>query len=148
MADFYLYLSCQDSLHLRKNNTSSDFWIQLPKKYDLQGQWECALKEITFTCDFKPKSSRLYLCCDILEESYVRETSLPVLRNIELTGRYKKVKSETYINPRYVPIKVSILDTLRVVLKDENLEPVQFSTNDLHCVLHFRRHGFQRSVRL
>ena len=59
MTDFYLYLSSQDSLDVRKNNSPPDFWNQLPKTYSLEGQWMCALKQISFTCDFKPKSRRL-----------------------------------------------------------------------------------------
>ena len=45
MTDFYLFLSSQDSLDVRKNNNSSDFWIQLPKTHSLEGQWLCALNK-------------------------------------------------------------------------------------------------------
>ena len=65
------------------------------------------------------------------------DTSLQILKNIEVGGRYNKVKSEFYLRPLYVPVKVTTLD--RFVLKDENLNPVDFFTNDLHCVLHFKK---------
>ena len=94
--DFYLYLRSQDSLDVRKNNSSSDFWIQLPKTYSLEGQWVCTSKQLSFICDFKPKSKRLYLCCNIVEESYVRNTLFPMLRNIEIENKFKKYKSETF----------------------------------------------------
>ena len=84
MTDFYLFLSSQDSLDVRKNNNTSDFWIQFPKTYSLEGQWLCDLKQVSFTCNFKPKTRRLYLCSDIVEESYVRNTLVPVVRNIEI----------------------------------------------------------------
>ena len=118
MTEFYIYLSSRDSSDIRKNNTPSEFWIQFPKSYLLEGQWKCALIEISLTCNFKPRSPRLYLCCDILEESYVRDTSLQILKNIEVGGRYNKVKSESYLRPLYVPVKVTTLDRLRLVLKD------------------------------
>ena len=70
----------------------------------------------------------------------MRDTSLPVLKNIEVGGRYNKVKSESYLRPLYVPVKVTNLDSLRVVLKVENLNPMAFSSIDLHCVLlHFKK---------
>ena len=47
MTDFYLFLSSQDSLDVRKNNNTSDFWIQLPKNYSLEGQWLCARKQVS-----------------------------------------------------------------------------------------------------
>ena len=70
MNDFYLYLNSRDSSGIRKNNSLSEFWIQFPKRYILEGKWMCGLIDITLDCDFKPRSSRLYLCSDIVEESY------------------------------------------------------------------------------
>lgn len=139
MYDLHLYLSSQDSLDIRKNNNPSDFWIQFPRTYTLEGHWMCAVKEISFTSNFTPKSSRLYLCCDIVEESYVRETSLPVLRNIEIQSRYKKLKASEFSSPTYVPVKVTNLNTIRLYLLDEHLNQVEFQSSDLHCVLHLKR---------
>ena len=55
MNNFYLFLSSQDSLNVCKNNSSSDFWLQLPKTYFLEGQWLCSLKQVSFTCDLDPR---------------------------------------------------------------------------------------------
>ena len=60
LIEFYLYLSSRDSLDIRKNNTSSEFWVQFPNPYLLEGQWKCALTEISLTCDFKPRSVLRY----------------------------------------------------------------------------------------
>lgn len=139
MTDLYFYLSSRDSLDIRKNNNTSEFWIQLPKRYTLEGNWKCALIEASLTCDFTPKSSRLYICSDIVEESYVRNTSLPVLRNIEVWGRFKKLKTEQFLHPTYIPVKVTNLNLIRIHLVDEDLNPVEFDSNDLHCVLHLKK---------
>ena len=121
---------------------TSEFWIQFPKRYILEGKWMCGLINITLDCDFKPRSSRLYLCSDIVEESYVRGSLIELLRNIEIGPRYKKTKSESYVRPIYVSVKVSTLDSIRIELKDENLNSVDFNSNDLHCVLHFKKDGY------
>lgn len=139
MDDFYLYISSRDCVNIRKNNSPSDCWIQFPRAYTLEGEWVCALKEISLTCNFKPKSTRLYLCCDILEESYVGETSLPVLKNVEIQNKYQKLLSVEFANPSYVTVNVTSLNTLRLYLLDERLQIVKFDSNDLHCVLHLKK---------
>ena len=139
MNEFYLYLSSWDSLKIRKNNNPSDCYVQLPKSYILEGRWLCALTESTLTCDFTPRSKRLYLCSDIVEESYVREALLPVIRNIEIETRYKKLKSDKYHHPVYLPVRINHLSAVRLYMIDENLNQVDFKTNDLHCVLHFKK---------
>ena len=142
MTDFYLFLSSQDSLYVRKNNNTPDFWIQLPKTYSLEGQWLCALKQVSFTCDFKPKTRRLYLCSDIVGESYVRNTLVPVVRNIEIYKKAKKYLTENFEDDTYLSMDVTHLTSVRVYLRDSDLKPIQFDSNDLHCVLHFKKNGF------
>ena len=139
MNDFYLYLNSQDSFDIRKNNDPSEFLIQLPKSYTLEGSWTCAVTEVSLTCDFKPRSQRLYLCGDFVQESYVRDSLLPVLRNFEIETRYKKLKHKEFVNLVRVPLTVTHLNSLRLYLKDEHLKPVQFNSKDLHCVLHFKK---------
>jgi hypothetical protein len=139
MSDTYLYLNSQDSIDIRKKNSPSDFWIQFPKVFSFEGDWVCGLREISFTCDFTPKTSRLYLCCDIVEESYVRGTLLPVLRNLEVQSHYQKLKFEDFTSPLYIRIKAVNLNTIRLYMVDEYLNPLEFKSNDLHCVLHLRK---------
>ena len=141
MTEFYLFLSSRASVY-RKNG----FWIEFPKSYLLEGNWTCALTIITLTCDLKPRSSRFYLCSYIVQESYVRDSFIQILKNIEVGTRYKKVKPESYPKPIYVPVKVSTLDRIRLEFKDKNLQPLELDSNDLHCVLHFKRDGYSRSI--
>ena len=139
MKDLYLYLHSRDSLELYPKNSPTECWIQLPKRYTLEGQWSCALIDLSLDCDFSPRRNRLYLCCDFVEDSYVRGTSLPVLRNIEVNVRYKKLKTEQFSHPLFIPVKVPHLHTLKLYLLDSQLHPVNFKENDLHCVLHLKQ---------
>ena len=70
-----------------------------------------------------------------MEKSYIRGSLIELLRNIEMGPRYKKTKSESYLRPIYVSEKVSTLDSIRIELKDENLNSVDINSNDLHFVL-------------
>lgn len=139
MTDIYFFISSQDSVDLNSNNDPSDFWIQLPKPYLLEGDWVCSLKEISLTLDFKPKSARLYLCCDLVEDSYVFNTLLPVLSNVEVQSRYKKFKATEYTHPAYIKVKSKNFQRIRLYLLDQELKPVQFTSNDLHCVIHLMK---------
>lgn len=75
MSDFHLFISSTDTVDVRKNNDPSEFWIQFPKAYALEGNWEYVIKEISVTSDFKPRSKRL--CGGILRQklttSHVKE---------------------------------------------------------------------------
>ena len=74
--EFYLYLNLNGSSH-----TFSDFIVETPKLRNLKWSWECTLFELSFECDFTPKSDRLYLCGNFLEVSFVYQDRLQVLRN-------------------------------------------------------------------
>ena len=141
LTDFYLFVSSQDSLDVHKNNSSSDFWFQIPKTYSLERQRSCALKQVSFSCDFKPKTRRLYLCSDIVEKSYVRNTLLPVVRNIEIYNKSRKYLTETFEEGVYLPVNITHLTSVRVYLWDSDLKPVEFDSNDLHSLLHFKKNG-------
>lgn len=143
MSDFHLFISSTDSVDVRKNNDPSEFWIQFPKAYALEGDWECAIKEISVTLDFKPRSKRLYLCSDLVDESYVKNSLRPILGNIEVQNRYKKLKSVEYLQPIYVKLRTNHFQSIRVYLIDENLRPILFESNDLHCILHLRKRWAQ-----
>ena len=84
----------------------------------------------------------------MVQESYVHNALIELVRKVDIGTRYKKVKSESYPKPIYVPVKVSTLDRVRLEFKDENLQPLELNSNDLHCVLHFKRDGYSRSILL
>ena len=137
MTEFYLYLNCAESIDIRKNN--ADFLFQFSKDYILEGSWLCALVESSLTCDFTPRSKRLYLNCDIIKEAFVRNKLQPVLTSIEIETRYKKFKFTECLHRRYRPVSVKRFNTIRLSLKSEDLKPIDLKSNDFHCVLHFKK---------
>ena len=97
------------------------------------------MQELSLTLDFKPKNIRLYLCCDLVEDSYVFYSLLPVLRNVEVHTLYKKYKTKEYLNPTYIKVKSKNFQKIRLYLVDQQLKPVQFMSNDLPCVIHLMK---------
>ena len=137
MKDFYATFTADGTAN-GLANTPADFSVPVPWLRALKGRWECALVEISFDCDFLPKSDRLYLCCDAVEHSFINARQIQLVRNVEIRERYKKYLSETYQNPRYSTFLSGWREYVRLYCLDANLKPVEFDSSKLHCVLHFR----------
>jgi len=139
MRDFYVTITATGTVYDRVN-TPADFKTPSPWLQHLEGEWECALTEMSIECDFSPKSDRLYMCGDFLGESFINGRIYPLLRNLETRGRYKKYLSERYIDHRYVRVRTSWQEYARFHLLDEHFNPVTFTSDaKLHCVLHFKQ---------
>ena len=137
--DFYLYVT-SDTSNDYFANTPSEFMIEAPYRIqNLSGQWECALVEVSLDCQFTPKVDRLYLCGDFLGESFIDGRSAQVLRNLEVRGTYKRYLNERYSDRIYVDVIPGHKSKFRFSLMGEDLNKVEFQSNKLHVVLHFRQ---------
>lgn len=143
MNDFYLHLYCGDSLEKHVDSHAGDFLVDLPRTYVLEGQWECALTELTFVSDFEKLINRIYVCSDLVVQSYARGTSLPILRPVDITENEKNV---LVFNPAYyLRIHRQAFNRIRIFIRDEELNPCRFKIDRLYCTLHFRN-GFHRNI--
>ena len=133
----YLYLDSRDSLNFHPTNTPGDFIVTLTKRYILSGCWECALLEMTmhFSDDVSP--SRLYVCCDIIEDSYVRNTTLPILRAQDVTAEQLFVHN-TYTHPIYLKISKQDIPDIRIYVRNDRLQTGQSNLEHFNCVLCLR----------
>lgn len=59
-----------------------------------------------------------------MEELYVRNRIVPVLRNMEIENRYKKIKTEIFEDAINLSVNVTHLTAVRLYLLDENQLPV------------------------
>jgi hypothetical protein len=78
-ANYYLYLTCEDSRNVHPDNTNVDFMIELPRTLYLDGEWKCCLKDVTFS---SPNPNIVYVCFDLCMVYFARDTSYPILRVI------------------------------------------------------------------
>ena len=133
--EFYLYLNPSGSSH-----TLNDFVVvDPPELRNLKGSWECAPVDLSLECDFTPKRDRLYLCGDFSDVSFVNQVRIQLLRNIEVTGKYKKYLSEDCLARIYVPVIPGSKNYIRFTVVVEELQKVDFTSNKFHIVLHFKR---------
>ena len=135
MENVYLFLASDHSLLTHVNNTAGDFVVELPRRYRLDGSWECAISEITFVSEFEQLTDRIYVCADMIDDSYVRRTTLPILRSIDLDT---DAKVDLYFNPLcYIKVQKDELRRMRIFIRDRNLKPSRFKFDRLYCTLHF-----------
>ena len=135
MEFFYLFLASDHSLLTHVNNTAGDFVVELPRRYRLDGSWECAISEITFVSEFEQLTDRIYVCGDMIDDSYVRRTTLPILRSIDLDTDTKVDLSFNLLF--YIKVQTHELRRIRIFIRDRNLKPSRFKFDRLYCTLHF-----------
>ena len=133
----YLYLESKDSQNFHPTNTPDEFIVTLPKRYILSGCWECALLKMTmhFSDDVSP--SRLYVCCDIVEDTYVRNNTLPILRAQDVTAEQLYVQT-TYANPIYLKVSKQDIRNIRIFIRNDRLQIGQSKLENFNCLLCLR----------
>ena len=123
--NFYLFVSSSDSLKVHENNVGSDFIVQLPQTYYLDGKWECALIEASFVPDFEDHTDHILICTNMITPSYIKNTSLYVLRRIEIL---REAKTDLTFDQRfYFDVNQTELSRLNIYVLDENLQHARFS---------------------
>ena len=136
MDEFYLYLYCGDSLATHANNHAGDFVVDLPKTYLLGRQWECALTEISLFTETEVSNLRLYFCADHVEETYVRNSFLPILRSFDTSEGYLDLE---FTRPYYMGVRMGELNQVRISIRGDDLQPCRFKVDRVYCTLHLRR---------
>ncbi|VDI28996.1 Hypothetical predicted protein [Mytilus galloprovincialis] len=69
MDQFCLFINSEDSLSTFANNVGGNFKVRLPKRYTLDGSWECALLEVSFIPELEASTRRMYFCSDFVHQS-------------------------------------------------------------------------------
>lgn len=140
MADFYFHLFSGDSLSTHADNHAGDFVVDLPKRFLLEGPWECALTELTLSSSPEHPTHRLYVCSDIVEESYARNSFLPLLRSTEPLEE----GTVEFADPYYVRLRHIDLNRVRIFIRDDQLKPCRFKSDRVYCTLHVRKQRWGR----
>ena len=100
----YLFLSSQDSPNV-ESNTNNNFVTYLSDPLDLgKGACYCSLKEIHF--QNKNAGERLYIFCDIIDFSLVKNSFQPILRSTPT--------SHIYINSLKFKFKQNHISSVRI----------------------------------
>ena len=133
--EYYFYITSDDSKEQHPENKGSDFTVELTKSINLEGDWECSLKQVGFSSDID--TDILYICSDLCEESLACGSFYPVLRVV--SNKTKKTwRSLTFNDPYYVRLRGQSIQRIRIFLRGVQLAPVTLDTL-LTCTLHLRK---------
>ena len=128
MMQHYIYLSDTDSKEHYPGNSPTEFNVQLPHTITLTGKWLCALTD--FHCNYKDTPKPLYVCSDIVQESFCGSRKAPILR-------YHRENLIT-LKPLYVDVCKSEFNSLKMYIRDDRFQPVS-SIEGIWCTLHLKR---------
>lgn len=132
----YLFLDSRDSTVFHPFNTPDDFIVTLPKPYVIDDSWECAILELNIDMHQDVSTARLYVFCDIVGDSYVKNTMLPILRPITLEGGANQM---TYMNPFYIKVSKQEISQIRIFIRNQDLSALHSQVNFFNCTLCLRK---------
>ena len=133
MSPFNLFVSSADSKSYFPQNCPSDFSIQLREIIHLEGDWTCSLRAIKCVTT---TDTDLYVFCDLLEESYVHDTKLPILQYVP--GKQGKVVRDFDCNTSQRLISNNI-STIRIYIRDFHFKKAPLTGERTTCTLHFEK---------
>ncbi|VDI36806.1 Hypothetical predicted protein [Mytilus galloprovincialis] len=133
MDEFYLFVNSGDSLDLFPENRGGQFSVRLPRSHLTNGTWECALLEMTFVSTFEIPTRRVYLCSDVVrEESYVRDTYLPLLQSVAV--RRDETMEVVFERPLYrTTTRGGEVTLLEITVRDDRLRVCRFKDDHERC---------------
>lgn len=126
MHDHYLFLTNHDALVASER--VGEYTITLPQALNLQGDWTCALKEISMRGSKNIQD--FYIGVDFCEESVVGNKTFPVLRLINASQ-----STWIFSEPYYLTVTRYYLNNFKLFIKDLHLKELEFS-GTLSCTIH------------
>lgn len=117
----YLFLSSDDSLTYHPDNNSYDFTVELSR--ELKGAKRLALCELVFT----PINEDLYVFCDVCDDSYALDRSLPLLRIVNASGEVS--------NLYFQDVTRSHVHRIRIYIRTKRLEIPSADIGTVRCTL-------------
>jgi hypothetical protein len=115
MEQFYVFANSEDSLNIFNDKAGGRFRVYFPNPYVLDGTWECALLEVTFVPKLTTPTRRIYVCCDFVENSYVRKSYIPVLQSLSVLN--EDVTDVTFENPIYHRLRGAICQHIEISMR-------------------------------
>jgi hypothetical protein len=81
----------------------------------------------------------IFVYCDIVESIPVGDTTAPLMRAVNIRGKYGDVIQRAFDSPIYLPVQKKQFDTIEVNIMTDTGQPVPFEFGKSLVTLHFRR---------
>lgn len=81
----------------------------------------------------------IFVYTNIIEDCIVGNASVPLLRNVLVSGNYGDIVQQTFIQPHYLNISQNRIKDIEIILRDDKGELIPFEHGKVIIKLHFRR---------
>ena len=81
----------------------------------------------------------IYVYTNIIEDCIVGNASVPLLRNVLVSGSYGDIVQQTFIQPHYLRISQNRIKDIEIILRDDKGDLIPFEHGKVIVKLHFRR---------
>lgn len=118
-------------------STTGDTTTLLPTPLEVQG-YGCGLIEISGKTIPRNENGNLYLCCNIVEESFVGSIKMPVLRFLKRSQSGNVNNAITHVI--WLKVMRPTITSIRLYIADETGEAVSLPDTKVDCTLLFIPH--------
>ena len=133
MEQFYVFANSEESLNIFNDKAGGRFRVYFSNPYVLDGPWECALLEVTFVSKLTTATGRIYMCCDFVDNSYVKDSYIPVLQSLSVLS--EDITNVTFENPIYHRVRGGICQKIEISMRDDNLKICRFKDDRAFCLV-------------
>jgi hypothetical protein len=81
----------------------------------------------------------MYIYANILEQQIVGDISAPLLRIVNIEGKYPDIIDKTFDFPHYIPVLVKDISDIEINIKNDLNEFIPFASGKAIIKLHFRK---------
>ena len=85
------------------------------------------------------KTPSLYIYSDIVEDVYVGDSKVPLLRTVPIQGVRGQNVTITFHKPFYKPLAKVYINSILIEVKDDTGKEISFTSGKVICTLHFRK---------
>ena len=98
-------------------------------------------KESPYVAELQNITS-IYVYCNIVQPQIVRNTMVPLLRTIPVSGNSGDVITKTFTNIQYVPVQTKSFEDIEILLRTDTGDPVPFERGKVIATLYFRKQSY------
>ena len=73
----------------------------------------------SYVADINGGFSTMFVYCNLVSNQIVGDKQVPLLRAVQIQGKYSDIVTKTYQNPLYIPIGIKNFETVEVDISDD-----------------------------
>lgn len=108
-------------------------------KLDYQGTTFSLANKHTLINNNANLATAIYIYTDLVEDSKLYDTSAPLLKIIKPRGTLNELESHCFERPQFIKLRTRYINRIRISLRDQYNEPVNFKSGYFVLKLEFKR---------